>query len=103
MWYSGGDGSVDDGIGYAYSEDGINWTRYSSESNTVFSVYDGATWRTNRTYTPVVVGGNEMWFTGDDGSNRTIGYAVAVPEPGVTSLALLLGAGALFVRRFFRI
>lgn len=103
MWYSGGDGSVDEGIGYAVSSDGINWTRYSQVgSNVVFSVDDNVSWRTDRTYTPVVVDGDEMWFTGDDGTSRTIGYANLVPEPA--AIALLLGAGLSLVafNRFFR-
>ena len=101
MWYSGGDGRVDNGIGYATSSNGIDWVRYpQSGSNTIFSVDDNVAWRTSRTYTPVVIDGEEMWFTGDDGSNRTIGYATTVPEP--LALGLVTSTAILFLglRRF---
>lgn len=73
MWYSGGDGKVDHGIGYATSSDGINWTK--DENNPVYYNDDGITWRDNRTYTPSVIkdGANyKMWFTGKDGTSGTI-------------------------------
>ncbi len=105
MWYSGGDGRLDQGIGYASSSNGIDWVRYpDSGSNLVFSVNDGESWRDSRTYTPTVVNGEEMWFTGDDGSgHRTIGYATAVPEPGMIGLFSLLGICTLAIRRIFLI
>lgn len=84
MWYSGGDGKVDHGIGYATSSDGINWTK--DENNPVYYKDDGITWRDNRTYTPSVIkdGANyKMWFTGKDGTsgNYSIGYATSSPPP----------------------
>jgi hypothetical protein len=93
MWYSGGTGKMSDGIGYAFSTDGINWTR--DVSNPIFDKNDGATWRNDRTYTPMVIG-NEMWFTGKDlaTGSYTIGYAV--PEPATMAL---LGLGGLLLRR----
>jgi hypothetical protein len=92
MWYSGGTGNMQDGIGYAFSTDGINWTR--DASNPIFDKSDGVLWRNNRTYTPMVIG-DEMWFTGKDGAgNYTIGYAV--PEPATM---LLLGLGSLSLLR----
>ena len=92
MWYSGGTGNMQDGIGYAFSTDGINWTR--DASNPIFHKSDGIAWRNDRTYTPMVIG-NEMWFTGKDtAGNYTIGYAV--PEPATMAL---LGLGGLLLSR----
>jgi predicted GH43/DUF377 family glycosyl hydrolase len=62
LYYSGGvDSVLNQGIGYASSTDGINWVK--STSNPIFSIYDGVTWRADRTYTPMVIG-DQMWFTG---------------------------------------
>ncbi len=93
MWYSGGDTSMDKGIGYAFSTDGINWVK--DADNPIFHKDDGVAWRNNRTYTPMVIG-NEMWFTGKDlaTGSYTIGYAV--PEPATIGL---LGLGALSLIR----
>jgi hypothetical protein len=95
LWYSGGAGAVDHGIGYASSTDGINWTRADEP---IFHKTDGVAWRSNRTYTPMVIG-NQMWFSGLDASSHyTLGYAT--PEPGSLVLAITAGLGALaFARR----
>ncbi|MDY7075345.1 MAG: right-handed parallel beta-helix repeat-containing protein [Chloroflexota bacterium] len=89
FWYSGGTTAMNHGIGYATSSDGIHWVK--SLDNPIFHVNDGVSWRDARTYTPIVFysatrfdghGSPEqykMWFTGDDGSNRTIGYATLGP------------------------
>ncbi|MFQ6100534.1 MAG: hypothetical protein ACE5OS_04790 [Anaerolineae bacterium] len=99
FWYSGGTTALHHGIGYAVSADGIHWSK--SADNPIFHVSDGANWRDARTYTPVVLysvnrfdghGSPEqykMWFTGDDGSNRAIGYATLSP----VSLATASGSG----------
>lgn len=87
FWYSGSgpSGGGNQGIGYATSADGINWTKYAG--NPVMSKDDGVPWRNSRTYTPSVIysatdfdghgPGNKlkMWFTGASGSNKAIGYA----------------------------
>ncbi len=92
MWFSGGDGRMDHGIGYAFSTDGISWTR--DASNPIFHKSDGVAWRTDRTYSPAVID-DEMWFSGLDGAGvYTIGYAV--PEPATIAL---LGLGGLLLRR----
>jgi hypothetical protein len=96
MWYSGGTTTVDYGIGYATSADGITWTR--DASNPIFDKNDGVAWRNSRTYTPVVIG-NEMWFTGVSSSSRySIGYATSkngdldtVPEPSTFVIWSCLG------------
>jgi hypothetical protein len=100
MWYSGGDGNMQSGIGYASSADGITWVR--AGDNPIFHKTDGVGWRDERTYTPMVIG-DEMWFTGRDAQAPgmyAIGYATGeapttpVPEP-VTMAGLMLGIGSL--------
>jgi len=100
MWYSGGASDLNDGIGYAFSTNGVDWVK---EPNPIFHVNDNVTWRTKRTYTPVVVDGKEMWFTGDDGTMRGIGYATVVPEPSAITLLFGVGTVILTLRRIFRI
>ena len=119
MWYSGGIADSNDGIGYAYSVDGLTWIK---EPNPVLHVNDvGApAWRQQRTYTPnVIKEGNtyKMWFSGV-GSHYSIGYATAAPHPVggeaypidrtvvlVPWLALLPGitAGAVIVLKRHRV
>jgi hypothetical protein len=67
---------------------------------------DGNPWRTNRTYTPVVIkAGNtyKMWFTGKNSTgNYAIGYATVsyleppVEVPAITPLSFLLALLSLF-------
>jgi len=82
MWYSGGAEASHEGIGYAYSKDGLNWIK--DENNPIFSSSDGIEWRTCRTYNPaVLINGNtyKMWFSGvNDSSAYSIGYATATPQ-----------------------
>ncbi|GEM_PF-771134 len=90
MWYSGSgpSGGGNEGIGYATSPDGINWTR--DPNNPQLSKDDGVAWRDVRTYTPSVLysatgfdghGGNtllKMWFSGrtnTPSTNYAVGYA----------------------------
>ena len=84
MWYSGGDDDSDggkyyaEGIGEAYSTDGIHW--YKCEDNPIFHFSDNVSWRDYRTYTPNVVLVKEnilmMYFTGADHDNKSIGLAL---------------------------
>ncbi|UCC63457.1 MAG: hypothetical protein JSV36_22490 [Anaerolineae bacterium] len=79
MWYSGGVGAMNHGIGYATSSDGINWTR--DGDNPIFHKDDGVDWRDSRTYCPAVLKDGsiyQMWFAGK-GSAYSIGYATAMP------------------------
>ena len=95
MWYSAGVGTMNQGIGYASSVDGINWSR--DAGNPIFYITDGEAWRDNRTYTPMVIG-DEMWFTGKSSAGAyTIGYAT--PEPATMSLLALGGLAVLKRRR----
>ncbi len=80
MWYSGGGSASHEGIGYAVSPDGINWT--ADSNNPVFHINDGVEWRDIRTYTPSVIkAGNiyKMWFSGKESAEScySIGYATA--------------------------
>lgn len=79
FFYSGGQTSMHQGIGYAFSHDGVVWQKADTP---LFHLTDGVAWRSIRCYTPSVlleVRGKRacfrLWFTGDDGSNRAIGYA----------------------------
>jgi hypothetical protein len=78
MWYSGGDGALNQGIGYAVSRDGRNWVR--DAANPIFHVDDGAAWRDERSYTPAVLpwrrNSYKMWFAGRSDGKTSIGYAV---------------------------
>lgn len=97
MWYCGGfwngDSGVGHGIGYAFSQDGINWTR--DPANPIFHMDDGVDWRDIRTYTPVVIG-NQMWFSGKNANTYAIGYATALPPCTPVSL-YSLSADSLLV------
>jgi len=82
MWYSGGTGTMNHGIGYATSSDGIHWTR--DADNPIFHKDDGVDWRDSRTYCPAVLkdgSSYKMWFAGKDGESGdySIGYATAAP------------------------
>jgi hypothetical protein len=86
MWYSGGVGAMNHGIGYAISSDGIHWTR--DVNNPIFhksdTGYPGYPWRQERTYCPMVIkegSSYKMWFAGKDGEtgDYSIGYTAAIP------------------------
>jgi len=95
MWYSGGQAASNEGIGYAQSSDGVNWTRDTANPMMHFS--DGISWRSVRTYTPRVLydaasfsGAGEsvqlkMWYNGTTGGNYALGYAsLVIPAPTPT-------------------
>jgi len=84
MWYSGGHGRMDHGVGYATSSDGIHWTRHAS--NPIFhkddTGYPGNPWRQERTYCPSVIkdgSSYKMWFAGKGTGGYAVGYAMAAP------------------------
>ncbi len=82
MWYSGSDGS-NYRIGYATSEDGVNWTKYSG--NPVLNLGLSGSWDDADVERPVVLfdGLNyKMWFSASDGSTNSIGYATS--QDGIT-------------------
>jgi hypothetical protein len=100
LWYSGADDDEDggkyyaEGIGEAFSYDGLTW--YKCENNPVFHFSDNQSgdstldWRSYRTYTADVIDNGEnllMYYTGDDHDNRSIGVAqdTQYNEPPVIS------------------
>jgi predicted GH43/DUF377 family glycosyl hydrolase len=104
MWYSGGNVTSHEGIGYAQSTDGITWTKYAS--NPIMHITDSVPWRTERTYTPRVLydaasfsGAGEavqlkMWWNGtadDDYAIGYSGYAMAVPPTSPTPTPVGVG------------
>jgi hypothetical protein len=113
MYYSGGQASSNEGIGYAESTNGITWNK---QANPLMHISDDVAWRQERTYTPCAVydanqfSGHgdaayfKMWFTGRSGSNYAVGYAYVpltvvlpeVPVGSVVALAACLGAVAAF-------
>jgi hypothetical protein len=96
LWYSGGsDSSLNNGIGYASSTDGITWVK--DPDNPIFHKTDGVAWRNDRTYTPMVIG-DQMWFSGKSSTGvYAIGYATAVPEPCTLAMLFAGGLSALTV------
>jgi predicted GH43/DUF377 family glycosyl hydrolase len=79
MWYSGYysvyDG-IDYKIGYAYSSDGISWTKYAS--NPVMDAGSPGSWDDAGVLSPMVIFDGEifhMWYRGWNGVNCRIGYA----------------------------
>ena len=78
MWYAGYDGSTNYRIGYATSSDGIVWEKYPD--NPVLEPGVSGTWDDHHVGTPTALfDGTEyqMWYAGDDGPNRRIGYATS--------------------------
>jgi hypothetical protein len=105
MWYSGGQSTSHEGIGYAQSTDGVTWTKYTS--NPIMHVSDGVQWRLDRTYTPRVLydassfsGHGEsaqlkMWYNGVDvpDGNYVLGYARIINAAPPTTTTTPVGVG----------
>jgi hypothetical protein len=84
MWYTGFSGySLDNvgAIGYAYSNDGINWN-----PDTAPSLQKSNTWQSNGVGAPWVIRSSRdfyIWYTGIDSAyDPTIGYAYYHPPGG---------------------
>ena len=78
MWYAGSDGSSTWRIGYAESNDGLNWTKYAY--NPVLNVGGPGAWDSAMVITPRVLnisGSYKMWYTGHPGDHDSIGYATS--------------------------
>lgn len=84
FWFSGGSMSMDMGIGYASSDDGIVWTKDAANP---FVEKAAGTWHSKRAYTPAVLydaarfsghGDNsefKLWYAGrDDSGTYHLGY-----------------------------
>jgi len=79
LWYTGVKNSSEWGIGYATSEDGINWVKY--ENNPVLSDADAPTWESNAIFKPSVILKDSvfhLWYTGRNDTLRQIGYATSL-------------------------
>lgn len=84
MWYSGAysAGSLQRRIGHATSPDGISWT-LNTLNNPVLDLGNPGEFDNYSVQGPeVIFDGSQyhMWYTGDDGSTYSIGYATA-PNP----------------------
>jgi LPXTG-motif cell wall-anchored protein len=94
MYY--GSGSVNNqGIGVAFSSDGQNFTK--SSSNPIFYITDGFPWRNDRTYTPFVIPDGVNWIMYYSGRSTpagvySIGYALPTPLPPAGSITIDSGA-----------
>jgi hypothetical protein len=89
FWYSGGTGSINQGIGYAVSADGIHWDKRPDGPLAGIGERGGSgSWNESRNYTPMVLydangfSGHgdstpwKMWRTGKAANgNYAIGYA----------------------------
>jgi predicted GH43/DUF377 family glycosyl hydrolase len=76
MWYTGL--NYDHAIGYATSPDGIHWAKYAH--NPVLQEGEYGEWDSSTIQTMRVLFEGEtahMWYTGDNGEVRAIGYASA--------------------------
>jgi predicted GH43/DUF377 family glycosyl hydrolase len=76
MYYAGNSNNNHHKIGYAYSNDGISWTKY--EDNPVMSNGAGGSWNDERLSYPIVMLDGtiyKMWYTGNDGALNRVGYA----------------------------
>ncbi|MFA5795456.1 MAG: DUF2341 domain-containing protein, partial [Candidatus Brocadiia bacterium] len=91
MWYCGHDGT-NVRLGYAYSDNGIDWVKYAS--NPVLNLGASGTWDDYHTYKCYVIrddGTYKMWYSGYDNPTWRIGYAytrpvkTVVPAPTVSS------------------
>jgi predicted GH43/DUF377 family glycosyl hydrolase len=75
MWYYGNNGTVGR-IGYATSDDGINWTKYAG--NPVMGIGAGGAWDSNEIGPNCVIKDNDeykMWYGGSEGNHSQVGYA----------------------------
>jgi predicted GH43/DUF377 family glycosyl hydrolase len=75
MCYTGLDGGTYR-IGYATSEDGINWAK--SPANPVLDVGTSGSWDDTNVHSPTILFNNTryfMWYSGENGPNSRIGYA----------------------------
>jgi hypothetical protein len=94
MYYGSGGPGSNQGIGVAFSNDGQNFTKNSS--NPIFSTSGAPSWRNDRTYTPFVIpdGANwTMYYTGRSTAGvYSIGYALPTSLPPTGSITIDSGA-----------
>jgi len=80
MWYQGQDKSNLIRIGFATSNDGVNWVKYAG--NPVLDLGEVGAWDSRVVQAPSVVYDSndemyKMWFTGGDGEYFQTGYATS--------------------------
>jgi len=76
MWYSSQDISLNYNVCYAYSNDGINWTKKTDAP--VINKGASGEWDSHAITNPTIVfdgSGYKAWYLGSDGSHRRIGFA----------------------------
>jgi hypothetical protein len=93
MYYGSGGSGSNEAMGVAFSIDGQNFTK--SSSNPIFSISDGQPWRNNRTYTPYVIPDGTSWkmyYTGRSTAGvYSIGYALPTSLPPTGSITINSG------------
>jgi hypothetical protein len=78
MWYAGADSNWIDSIGFAWSDDGVDWQKHPD--NPVLEVGSSGSWDDEDILSPAVlkVGSTyHMWYTGRDGVTARIGHATS--------------------------
>jgi len=78
MTYSSGKTNNNQGIGIAYSGDGINFTK--SITNPIFSIADGVAWRTIRNYNGYIMLDDGLWRMYFQGTNAAGFYAIGMAD-----------------------
>ena len=76
MTYSSGKTDNNQGIGIAYSVDGINFTK--SSSNPIFSIDNGVAWRNVRNYNGYIMIDDGLWRMYYQGTNAAGFYAIGM-------------------------
>jgi len=93
MYYGSGGPGSNQGIGVAFSTDGQNFTK--SSSNPIFSTSSAPPWRNDRTYTPFVILDGTSWTMYYSGRSTagvySIGYALPMPLPPTGSITINSG------------
>jgi len=83
MWYGAMAADGHDRLGYAFSSDGVNWTKYTG--NPILNIGSEGSWDDNHVNDPDVikVGGTfYLYFTGQDGTYDQIGLATSTNPEG---------------------
>lgn len=86
MWYLGRSQTTPGRIGYATSQDGINWVK--DPDNPVLTPGPPGSWESNNVAHPRVIIADtiRMWYAGNNGSNVRIGLAIDDPPTGISDI-----------------
>lgn len=86
MWYAGNGGIASNQIGYAVSDDGIQWRRVSEDP--VLRVGPEGSWDEGETVSPAIIidaqGTIHMWYQGSNGDKTYTGIGHATSQDGIT-------------------